>query len=70
MSKFTTVIPTAGPAGNIFRITGTALNLMKQLGLPQEERDAFWKRVSEAHGYEAACAVVREYFPLEGDHHG
>lgn len=67
MSKFTTVIPTYGPGGNIFEIVGRARVLMRQLKVPNAEIEAMCKRVSSATSYEEACGVVREWFPLEGD---
>jgi hypothetical protein len=65
MPRFTTKIPTDGPSGNIYVIAGTAGRLMRQLGLPKEEITAFYQRVTASPSYDAACAVVEEYFPLD-----
>lgn len=67
MSRFTTVIPTDGPAGNIFLIAGTAGRLMRRLNVPSDEITAFYKRISGSKSYAEACAVVEEYFPLDRD---
>ena len=64
MPRFTTVIPTDGPSGNVFVIVGTAGRLMRELGVPAEEITGFYRRVTDAKSYGEACAIVEEYFPL------
>ncbi len=67
MSRYTTVIPTSGPSGNIFVIVGRASSLLRQLGHSREEISAFQSRVNESQSYDAACRIVEEYFPLDRD---
>lgn len=67
MSRFTTPISTNGPNGNIFAMTATAGRFMRKLGMPPEEIDAFYKKVTHSGSYAEACAVIEEYFPIDWD---
>jgi hypothetical protein len=67
MPRFTTKIRTDGPHGNILMIAGAAGALMRQLGVPDKEITEFYRRVSASQSYDASCAIVEEYFPLERD---
>lgn len=67
MSRFSTVIPTYGPAGNIFEIAATALRLMRELGVPLADQNNLVAEIAGSHSYKAAKALVREWFPLEED---
>jgi hypothetical protein len=64
MPRFTTKIPIGG---NIMTIAGTAGRLMRQLGVPDAEITGFYRRISGSPSYDAACAIVEEYFPLDRD---
>lgn len=46
-------------------IAGVAGGMLRRLGIPAEEITTFYQRVTQAESYDAACAVVEEYFPLE-----
>jgi hypothetical protein len=67
VTRYVTVIPTHGPAGNVFAILGAAVSLMRQLGHSNEEIARLRTRVLNSHSYDEACAAVREWFPLESD---
>jgi len=66
MSKYTTVISTTGPSGNIFVIIGTATRLLRELGEPEWVIEDMKSRARSSGSYGRACDVVREFFPLEG----
>ena len=65
MARYTTTIPAHGPDGNIFVIGGRAGRLLRELGHSPDEIVGFRKRLSDALSYDAACAIVEEYFPLD-----
>lgn len=65
MPRYTTTIPAHGPDGNIFVIGGRAGRLLRELDHSPDEIVGFWKRLSSAPSYDAACAIVEEYFPLD-----
>lgn len=65
--RFTTVIPTSEPSGNIMSIMGCARSLLRSLGVEPAKIDDMSSRVMEAESYDAACDIVREWFPLEHD---
>lgn len=65
MSRYETKIPATGSDGNIFAILGTAVRWMRQLGVSEEEVKALQTRVHRANNYDAACAAIEEWFPLD-----
>lgn len=63
--RFTTVIRAYGPSANVYAVLGTALNYMRQLDVPKEDRDALAAKVKAAGSYAAALDAVREWFPVD-----
>lgn len=52
-----------GPSGNIFHVVGTVRNEMRKQRRITEYND-MWERVQNAHSYEEALAIIREYVEL------
>jgi hypothetical protein len=67
MPRYTTTISAHGPDGSIFVIGGRAGRLLRELGHSSDEIAGFRKRLSDASSYDAACAIVEKYFPLDRD---
>lgn len=65
MSRYTTTIPAYGSAGNIFQIGATAGRKLRELGHSRDEIEEFRARLTHAESYNAALAIVEEYFPLD-----
>lgn len=65
VSRFSTVIPARGSAGNVFAVLGSCLSLMRQVGATEADRAALTEKVMGADSYKAACDAVREWFPVD-----
>lgn len=65
--RFATVISITGPSGNIFAVIAKVKRLARQLDLPQAEVDMFIHRIHATNSYDAALAVVNEWFRTEDE---
>ena len=53
-----------GKDGNAFNILGICLRAMRQAGLSQEERDAFYAEATSGN-YDHLLAICMEWFEVE-----